>query len=115
MFFVFAIMFLAYVLPLPSLLIGWTLFFREKKRFEAPKWRAVSGFSGLVLASAVAVLFFFANYLISGRNDIVQLIGVCLSLACLLMGLAGTRPLRLPVSLAAVGLMCLWAAARIDI
>jgi hypothetical protein len=113
--FLFAILFVVLFLPVPSLVVGWIQFIRAKNRFDAPRWRWIVGLSSLILATLIGLSLLTIDVLVPNGSDLLQTLGICFSALCLAMSLAGKRPLRVPVSLASVGLICLWLVWHLDI
>jgi hypothetical protein len=119
--FIALIGFAGYILPIPSLIWGWTQWWSTNPRFAPDKWRRITVFAGLILASFVglSVLFVmaYANGLPEGPKYEFAMAsgrhGFAASILALVLSLLGRGPVRLPSSLASSGLAALWLIASI--
>jgi hypothetical protein len=111
-----------YLLPIPSLIWGWVRCLGSKPRLAPPAWRYAVAFLGLALASAIGLSVLFvaahANGLPEGSVKYSFALsssrfGFAASALALVLSLAGKGPVRLPASLASVGLAALWVIAVI--
>jgi len=106
-----------YLLPVPSLIWGWVRWLGTKPRFGSPAWRYATAFLGLVLASTIGLSVLLAashaNGLPEGPTKYSFALasgrfGFAASALALALSLAGKGPVRLPASLASLGLAALW-------
>jgi len=106
-----------YLLPIPSLIWGWVRWLGTKPRFQPRAWRYAVAFLGLALASAIGLSVLLAashaNGLPEGPTKYSFALasgrfGFAASTLALALSLAGKGPLRLPASLASLGLAALW-------
>jgi len=104
-----------YVLPAPSLIWGWVRWCNTKPRFAPDRWRRISAFGGLILASCVGlfVLFVIGNAIDLSADSAMSSAerGFKASLVALVVSLVGNGPVRLPASLASFGLAAFWFIA----
>lgn len=110
MFIITLIGFAGYILPIPSLIWACYEWLKTQPRFS--DWKKISVFSGLVLASLVGFLVLVVmdtNARNSGPPDLSLVpFGFVGSILALILSLTGNGPVRLPASLASVGLAALW-------
>jgi hypothetical protein len=121
-FFVTLIGLAGYVLPLPSLIWGWVQWWSSKPRFANPVWRRIAVLLGLTLASVIGLSVLFV---MSHARDLPEgptkysfamaasRLGLKTSAIALVLSLVGKGPVRLPASLASLGLAALWVIAAI--
>jgi hypothetical protein len=110
-----------YLLPIPSLTWGWVQWSISKPRFAHPAWRRIAVLLGLSLATAVGLSVFFvlshANDLPEGPKYLFAMassrLGLKVSAIALVLSLVGIGPVRLPASLASLGLAAFWVIAAI--
>jgi hypothetical protein len=108
-----------YLLPIPSLIWAWVLWFKSEPRFVAPVWRSVLAFSGLIVVSAVGLfvvlVLFYANSLSEPAKYSFAVassrFGFLASALALLLSLVGKGPVCAPVALASFGLASFWVIA----
>jgi hypothetical protein len=112
--------FAGYILPVPSLIWGWLRWWTSKPRFVPDKWRRISVFFALTLASIIGLSVLFV---VSHANDLPEgptkfsfaaaasRIGFRASAVALVLSVIGKGPVRLPAALASLGLAALWIIA----
>lgn len=79
-----------YILPIPSLIWGWTVWFKSQPRFGSPVWRFVTVFIGLAVASVIGLFVLFVIIRVGGKGSV-----------------------RLPASLGSFGLAAFWLVAAL--
>ena len=112
--------FSGYVLPAPSLIWGWVVWWKMRPRLNSPKWRYFVAFIGLALASAVGLSVLFvighvtgmpegeARYTFAMKSSAR---GFVTSVFALLLSLIGKGPVRLPAAIGSFGLAAFWFLA----
>jgi hypothetical protein len=115
--------FAGYLLPIPSLIWGWVRWLSSKPRFAPPAWRHIAVFLGLTLASTIGLSVFFVAFHANGLPEgptkysfaiTSYRLGFAASALALVLSLIGKGPVRLPASLASLGLAALWVTAAIS-
>jgi len=100
-----------YILPAPSLIWGWVRWWNTKPRFAPDRWRRISAFGGLILASCLGlfVLFVIGHAIDLAADSAASSAerGFQASIVALVLSLVGNGPARLPASLASFGLAAL--------
>jgi hypothetical protein len=111
-----------YLLPVPSLIWGWAVWWKLRPRFGSPMWRYVAVILGLTIASVVGLSVLFVISHVSGMPESETRYsfamkssarGFVASAIALLLSLVGKGSVRLPSSLASFGLAALWIAAAL--
>lgn len=107
--------FAGYILPVPALIWAWVRWWKVRPRFTPDRWRRISTFGGLILASLVALFMLFAMYAMARWSGlpanafvVLAAIGLVGSVFALMFSLMGEGPARVPAILASVGLATLW-------
>ncbi len=104
-----------YILPVPALIWAWVRWWNAKPRFTPKRWRRISAFGGLTLASLLGLSVLFVMDVMdrwSGLSDdsfvLLAAIGFTGSIFAQVLSLIGNGPARLPASLASFGLASFW-------
>jgi len=106
-----------YLLPIPSLIWGWVRWLSSKPRLAPPVWRHVAVFSGLALASTIGLSVLFLAFHVNGLPEgptkynfalVSGRFGFTASILALVLSLTGKGPVRLPASMASLGLAAFW-------
>ena len=109
-----------YILPVPSLIWGWTAWFKSQRRFDSPVWRFVTAFVGLAVASVVGLFVLFVIIRVGGMPESGTKyefamnscrLGFLASMFALVLSLVGKGSVRLPASLGSFGLAAFWLMA----
>ena len=109
-----------YLLPIPTVIWAWVRWWNSKPRFGPPAWRSILAFSALILVSAIGLSVLLvavhANSLPEGDAKYSFALASCrlgffASVLALMLSLVGKGRVRLPVTLASLGLGCLWIIA----
>src|SRR5215472_3324039 len=97
-----------YILPAASLIWGWVRWWNTKPRFAPSRWRRITAFGGLILASYVGgnAIDLPADSAMSSAER-----GFKASMVALVLSLIRNCPVRLPVSWASFGLAAFWFIA----
>ena len=118
--FIAVLAFLGYLLPVPSLIWGWAAWWKSQPHFGSPLWRYVAVSSSITLASVVGLSVLFVISHVSGMPESgtrysfamkSSAWGILASTVSLLLSLIGKGPVRLPSSLASLGLAAFWFLA----
>jgi hypothetical protein len=111
-----------YILPAPALIWAWAAWLKSRSHPDSPAWRTVAVFAGLILASVVGLLVLVAIVVVGGMQESATKyslamkssgVGFLASMLALVLSLVGKGPVRLPASLASLGLAALWFFAAL--